>query len=122
MGGTWLEAACKSALPLVPVRHHRAPVQVLADPAGQIELAMRVAKEGLSVRQVEACAQRLAQEGRPETAPKPVDPNVRAAVDELERHLGTRVKIVELTGQRGYIQVEYYSQAELDRLYQQIVS
>lgn len=101
---------------------HARAILGLADPAGQIELAMRVAKEGLSVRQVEACAQRLAQKNRPEAAPKPQDPNVRAAVEVLERHLGTRVKIVELTGKRGYIQIEYYSQEELDRLYQQIVS
>jgi ParB family chromosome partitioning protein len=49
------------------------------------------------------------------------DPNVKAAVDELERALGTRVRIVELTEQRGRIEIEYYSQVELDRLFQTIV-
>jgi ParB family chromosome partitioning protein len=49
------------------------------------------------------------------------DPNVRAAADELERALGTRVRIVELSDQRGRIEIEYYSQTDLDRLYQQIV-
>ena len=33
----------------------------------------------------------------------------------------TRVRIVELSEQRGRIEIEYYSQADLDRLYQQIV-
>ena len=41
--------------------------------------------------------------------------------DELERALGTRVRIVELSEQRGRIEIEYYSQAELDRLFQHIV-
>ena len=50
-----------------------------------------------------------------------LDPNIKAAVEELERALGTRVKIVELSEQRGRIEIEYYSQAELDRLFQQIV-
>ena len=51
----------------------------------------------------------------------PQDPNVRAAIDELERALGTRVRIVELTDQRGRIEIEYYSQADLDRLFQHFV-
>ncbi len=42
---------------------------------------------------------------------------MRAAIDSLERALGTRVKIVSGNGERGKIEIEYYSQAELDRLY-----
>jgi len=38
----------------------------------------------------------------------------------LERALGTRVRIVELSEQRGRIEIEYYSQGELDRLFQHI--
>jgi putative transposase len=34
-----------------------------------------------------------------------------------KRALGTRVKIVSGNGERGKIEIEYYSQAELDRLY-----
>ncbi len=49
-----------------------------------------------------------------------LDPNVRAAIEELERVLGTRVRIVEVTDQRGRIEIEYYSQTDLDRLFQQI--
>ncbi len=89
----------------------------------QIELAEKAAAQGLSVRQVEALVQEQTSDrhkpgGRKEAAQ---DPNVRAAVEELERALGTRVKIVELGEQRGRIEIEYYSQAELDRLFQQLV-
>ncbi len=38
------------------------------------------------------------------------------------RALGTRVRIVERTDQRGRIEIEYYSQEELQRLYEMIVS
>jgi ParB family chromosome partitioning protein len=88
----------------------------------QIEVAEKAAAQGLSVRQVEALVQDLTSD-RPRTGHKKdavVDPNVKAAVDELERALGTRVRIVELSEQRGRIEIEYYSQAELDRLFQQI--
>lgn len=90
----------------------------------QIEIAEKAAAQGLSVRQVETLVQELTSD-RPKTGGSrketTQDPNVKAAVDELERALGTRVRIVELSEQRGRIEIEYYSQAELDRLFQQIV-
>ena len=71
----------------------------------QIRLAEKASAQGLSVRQVEALVQeatsdqpRSAKRGQREPSQ---DPNVRAAVEELERTLGTRVKIVELSDQRG---------------------
>lgn len=91
----------------------------------QIRLGEKAAAQGLSVRQVEAIVQdatsdhpRKERKGQRTQAH---DPNVSAAVSELERVLGTRVRIVELNEQRGRIEIEYYSQAELDRIYEQIV-
>jgi ParB family transcriptional regulator, chromosome partitioning protein len=90
----------------------------------QIEIAEKAAAQGLSVRQVETLVQELTSH-RPKSGSSRKeashDPNVKAAVDELERVLGTRVRIVELSEQRGRIEIEYYSQAELDRLFQHIV-
>jgi ParB family transcriptional regulator, chromosome partitioning protein len=92
----------------------------------QIELAEKAAAQGLSVRQVETLVQ-AATSDRPRHGgggprrDEPKDPNVKAAIDELERALGTRVRIVELTDQRGRIEIEYYSQADLDRLFQHFV-
>ena len=89
----------------------------------QIEMAEKAVAQGLSVRQVESAVQELTSERggkkRQKELPKP-DPNVQAAVDELTRILGTRVKIVELSDQHGRIEIEYYSQEELSRLYDQI--
>jgi ParB family chromosome partitioning protein len=98
---------------------HARAILGLIKPADQIEMAKQAA-QGLSVRQVEARVQRLTNEKSP-LEPKPQDPNVRAAVDELARVLGTRVRIVEANEQRGRIEIEYYSQEELTRLYEQIV-
>ena len=49
------------------------------------------------------------------------DPNVKAAVQELERILGTRVRIIEKAKQKGRIEIEYYSADDLDRIYTAIV-
>jgi len=91
----------------------------------QIQLAEKTVALGLSVRQVETQVQEMtADRGKPASGSRKdaaQDPNVRAAAEELERALGTRVRIVELSEQRGRIEIEYYSQADLDRLYQQIV-
>jgi ParB family transcriptional regulator, chromosome partitioning protein len=91
----------------------------------QIELAEKAAAQGLSVRQVETLVQEATSDRpRHSGGPRrdaPQDPNVKAAIEELERALGTRVRIVELTDQRGRIEIEYYSQADLDRLFQHFV-
>ena len=51
----------------------------------------------------------------------PVDPNVAAAIRELESALGTRVRIIPLSEKRGRIEIEYYSPDDLDRIYNSIV-
>jgi ParB family chromosome partitioning protein len=108
----------------ISMGHARA---ILGLPAAetQAEVANKAAAQGLSVRQVEALVQDLTSDRQPKPgstrSEQKLDPNVKAAVDELERALGTRIRIVELSDQRGRIEIEYYSQAELDRLFQHIV-
>jgi ParB family chromosome partitioning protein len=91
----------------------------------QIEIAEKASAQGMSVRQVEGLVQELTSErpgkGRKQKEPRKTDPNVQAAVEELTRVLGTRVKIVEVSDQHGRIEIEYYSQEELSRLYEHIV-
>ncbi len=91
----------------------------------QVEIAEKAAAQGMSVRQVEALVQELTSDrggkGRRQKETPKRDPNVQAAMDEMARVLGTRVKIVELSDKHGRIEIEYYSQEELDRLYEHIV-
>lgn len=87
-----------------------------------IELGNRAAAQGLSVRQVERTVSDLTQQRSSDpSTPKAQDPNVKAAAQELEETLGTRVRIVEKTEQRGKIEIDYYSQEDLDRIYTLIV-
>ena len=46
---------------------------------------------------------------------------IRAAIGELERVLGTRVRIMEKSKGKGMIELEYYSDEDLDRIYGLIV-
>jgi ParB family chromosome partitioning protein len=90
----------------------------LSDPDHQRQLAEKASAQGLSVRQVERTVQKMTEERKEGKADgKRQDPNVRAAAEELERALGTRVRIIEKSEQRGRIEIEYYSQDDLDRLY-----
>jgi len=73
-------------------------------------------------------AERLAQAKRPVPARKArgsrvvtrQDPNVRAVADRLTSGLGTRVRIVPRR-KGGVIEIEYYSNDELDRLIERLV-
>lgn len=94
----------------------------LPTPELQIQVAQRIAAEGMSVRQVERLVQKMTEPREPKPAEEVAeDPNVKAAVLELERVLGTRVRIVARTEQRGRIEIEYYSQDDLSRIYDLIV-
>ena len=101
---------------------HARAVLGLSTAEQQIEIAEKAAAQGLSVRQVETLVQELTSDRQQggKKKDRSQDPNVRAAVEELERVLGTRVRLIELSEQRGRIEIEYYSQAELDRLFQHL--
>ncbi|MCA2966039.1 MAG: ParB/RepB/Spo0J family partition protein [Acidobacteriaceae bacterium] len=85
----------------------------------QREVAEKATAQGLSVRQVEQMVHNMtkAREVKKADTPEPVDPNVKAAIGELEAALGTRVRIVEKAPGKGKIEIDYYSQDDLDRIY-----
>jgi len=101
---------------------HAKAILALPTPELQREVAEKTSSQGLSVRQVERLVQRMLEPREPKTAAElEDDPNVKAAVQELERVLGTRVRIVPKSEQRGKIEIEYYSQDDLQRIYLLIV-
>lgn len=101
---------------------HARAILGLENPEDQIQVAGRITSEGLSVRQVERLVQRMNEPREPKLADEAdLDPNIKAAVQEMERILGTRVRIVPKSDQRGRIEIEYYSVEELTRIYECIV-
>ena len=100
---------------------HARAILGLPDEQHQRAVAEKASAQGLSVRQVERLVQRMTEKREvtdAETAK--LDPNVAAALKELEQALGTRVRIVE-KGERGRIEIDYYSAEDLDRIYSLIV-
>lgn len=88
----------------------------------QRQVADKACSQGLSVRQVERLVRRMTA-GREPKPPEDAldDPNVKAAITEMERILGTRVRISGRPDHRGRIEIEYYSGDDLDRIYSLIV-
>ena len=95
---------------------HARSLLALTDGEMQRKLAEKIVAQGLSVRQVERITKRMT-EPRDPAQDEALDPNVKAAIIELERVLGTKVRIVEKTDRRGRIEIEYYSPEDLDRIY-----
>ena len=100
---------------------HARAILGLTSPELQTQVAEKSAAQGFSVRQVERLVKKMNEPREPTEKPLQ-DPNIRAAVGELENALGTRVRIVEKTDQRGRIEIDYYSQEELQRVYETIVA
>ncbi len=101
---------------------HARAILGLPDEDLQRRVAEKAASQGLSVRQVERLVRRMTETREPKPADEiAADPNFRAAVTELERVLGTRVRIVARSENRGRIEIEYYSGEDLERIYQLIV-
>jgi ParB family chromosome partitioning protein len=94
----------------------------LPTPDLQRDVAERSVAQGWSVRQMERTTQRMVEGRKPKHVDEvDSDPNVKAAVRELERVLGTRVRVIEKAKQKGRIEIEYYSADDLDRIYTTIV-
>jgi len=100
--------------------HGRALLAV-ADAQLRMRYAQRAARGGLTVRQIERLASRRARNARmlTETA---VDPNIREALEELQRHLGTKVALRQKTKLRpGQLVLEYYDENQLMGIYDKLM-
>ena len=76
----------------------------------------------MSVRQLERHSQRMMEGKKPKSIEEiKQDPNVKAAIQDMENALGTKVRIHEGARGRGRIEIDYYSQDDLDRIYELIV-
>ena len=91
---------------------------------GDLPLRMRYAKRsargGLTVRQIERLAARRVRQTI--AASGYSDPNIRSAIEELQRHLGTKVLLREKSKLRpGQLILEYYEDAQLMGLYDRLM-
>jgi ParB family chromosome partitioning protein len=100
--------------------HARALLSI-NDPKERYDLARRIARGGMTVRQVERLAAR-ATRTRPTPTITVVDPNTKAAIEEIQRKFGTKVFVMPLRpGRPGQVIFEYYDSSDLTRLYDQLM-
>jgi len=100
---------------------HARALLALPGEADVLRVARDVVARNLSVRETEATVRKIAEgeEPRRPADPPPADVHTRAAEDRLRLLLGTRVRIVR-KGTRGRIEIDFGSEDELIRIYEQI--
>lgn len=82
-----------------------------------VDLASQVAARKLSVRDTERLVQQhKGSKSKDSAKPHKPSPQVKALVEELQRLLGTKVRLVEKSSGKGTIEVDYFSYDDLDRL------
>ncbi|HBL36755.1 MAG TPA: chromosome partitioning protein ParB [Firmicutes bacterium] len=100
----------------------------------QIYMSDKILEENLTVRDTEevvrlmhasAVSRETAGEeekgSRPRSKQDSLDPNLQAIVEDMTRIFGTKVRIKN-SGERGKIEIEYYSQEELERITEILLS
>ena len=105
---------------------HARAILGVDDPDMQRRLARNVMEQGLSVREIERAVKRIISGGSESaetaTPSRADDANIRAAEAKLRRRLATQVRIVaSQNGAGGKIEIEYYSDSDLHRLYELIM-
>ncbi len=95
---------------------------------GQRAARDEIVTKGLSVRQAEALVKRAKQKAKGATVKRArrekvgiPDSYCKALNNDLVRYLGTKAKIIQ-SGQRGKVEIEYYSLDDLERLMGLIVN
>lgn len=100
--------------------HARALLSV-AEPKLRLDLARKIARGGMTVRQVERFVARSGK-AKAATVAAPLDPNAKWAIEELQRKFGTKIVLHPLRpGRPGVLAFEYYDASDLTRLYDQLM-
>ena len=107
---------------LITTGHARA-LLAISDSEQQYDFAQRILDEKLSVRDVEKEVKKIGKEKTEKKAPK-VDSQIDAIYSDISEKmkaiLGTKVAINPKDANSGKLEIEYYSQDELNRIYELI--
>src|SRR5205085_3431657 len=111
---------------IISMGHARALLG-MDDSESQCKLAHNIVEHGLSVRETERAVKRLIESVNATTIisneAKHSDANLRVAEDKLRRRLGRQVRVVPNSkGSGGKIELQYYNDDDLNRLYELLIS
>lgn len=107
---------------------HARAILGVDDPEIQRKVAQNIIEQGLSVRETERAIKRIiGGESVTQVAETPSkqpqnDANIRAAESKLRRRLGSQVRIVLGNKGKGKIEIEFYNEEDLQRIYDTILT
>ena len=92
----------------------------ITDYTTQIILAKKIAKDKLTVRDLEKEVDLILGNKKSKKAPKLPSEELQDFISELQRALGTKVTCIG-NDKKGRIYIDYYSQDDLDRIYDAVL-
>lgn len=97
---------------------HARALLAIEDREEQYELAMQIFDNKLSVRETEKLVKRIKNKGTDKKAKEELkNTEIYSGIEEkLKLHMGTKVTINRKNNTKGKIEIEYYSEDELDRI------
>jgi len=103
-------------------RGHGLAILGLENRALQIKAAKKVKRSELSVRETENLVNKLKGKILPPAKKKeiPKPPEVLAVEEELNKALGTKVRIRPVSEEKGRIEIEYYSSEQLEGILEKL--
>jgi len=100
----------------LPVGQARALLGLQSEPL-IVSSCREVIAKGLSTRETEKLVRHLISGRRRRRQVSLMDPDLRSIVEELQRSLGTRVRLIpKARSTKGKIEIEYYTLVDLERI------
>jgi ParB family chromosome partitioning protein len=105
---------------IITMGHARALLSI-EDETVRLAIAKRIKDEGLSVREVEKAVQSTGRKNRPDkktvSRQTEIEPDTKEAIKRLEYKLGTPVTLKPLTTTSGKIEIQFFSESDLTRIF-----
>lgn len=92
----------------------------VSDYSAQLILAKKIAKDKLTVRDLEKEVESLMGKNKKRKIAKLPSEELSSFISDLQRTLGTKVSLIG-NDKKGRIYIDYYSQDDLDRIYDKIL-
>jgi ParB family transcriptional regulator, chromosome partitioning protein len=101
---------------------HGRALLAIEDSRLRFQLAQNASRGKLTVRQLERMATRRVRGRSQQAHVEVLDPNRQAALDELQKQIGTRVSLhMPTKGRPGQLTLEFYDEEQLNGLYERLM-
>jgi ParB family transcriptional regulator, chromosome partitioning protein len=102
---------------------HGRALLAIEDSKLRLDLAQKASKGKLTVRQLERLATRRGRARGTLAQIEAPDPNRLAALDDLQKHIGTRVTLqMPTNGRAGHLILDFYDEEQLNGLYERLMN